>query len=745
MLAYRGQLQNQKLDLIVRKSKNQKIYHCEDILSLDIETTSFWIDKNKNVIGYHKGESEEYWNSLRPMALPYIWQFSFNDVVYMGREWRDFLNVLNDLPKTKNGREIHYKIWVHNLAWEFHFLLSLLTVKEVKARTSHSPMCCVFEEYPNIEFRCTFYLTNMSLMAVGEELGLAKMVGDLDYMKIRTPRSELSAKELKYCERDCEIVYRLIQREKKEYGTLSQIPYTSTGKVRRVVKKKLMSNKKYQKYIKTLIPKTEEEYAFARATYAGGYSHCNALYYGQTLSGLITHWDFTSSYPYSLLKKIYPISPFITETYPHIPSDEEMENNCFIFLVYLEGVNSIKCNSYIQVSKLEIDKSEGIVADNGRVRQADSLALWVTEYDWDVIKQAYSYDRAEVLYQMKANKGYLPREFLDYVLELYENKTKLKGTDQEDLYNQLKAYLNSLYGMMVTAILMSDLEFSVDKDGITQWTEKEITDEEVNDKLDKMRNDFTDSSYFLSYYWGIYCSAEARNRLWQNILENDQNVIYCDTDSIFMLGEGDFSLYNKQCERDMQAMCKEMGFDYSRCKPKTIKGVEKHIGFFDKEKDICEFISLGSKRYAYRLACDNTLHITVSGVNKEAVACLNDDITNFADGFVFDKDGEGMNKKLHVYCDNMPSVVMPDGYVCNYRYGINLRPTGYTMTVNDDYDTFALFIQSLKDGSFFEKINNEYLVHKRGIYTQTGKLRKTGRKRIEDKMKIIKKENNNNE
>lgn len=64
-------------------SKRKKTFS-NDILTLDIETTSAWYDENsQEVIGYTKGKSSEYWNSLVPLSLCYTWQFSFNDICFL--------------------------------------------------------------------------------------------------------------------------------------------------------------------------------------------------------------------------------------------------------------------------------------------------------------------------------------------------------------------------------------------------------------------------------------------------------------------------------------------------------------------------------------------------------------------------------------------------------------------------------------------------------------------------------------
>ena len=72
--------------------------------------------------------------------------------------------------------------------------------------------------------------------------------------------------------------------------------------------------------------------------------------------------------------------------------------------------------------------------------------------------------------------------------------------------------------------------------------------------------------------------------------------------------------------------------------------------------------------------------MTVSGINKSAVSCLNGDITNFKDGFIFDKDHPDVHKLEHCYISNMEPVKWIDNYYSDFKYGINMRPTGYKLS-----------------------------------------------------------------
>ena len=68
---------------------------------------------------------------------------------------------------------------------------------------------------------------------------------------------------------------------------------------------------------------------------------------------------------------------------------------------------------------------------------------------------------------------------------------------------------------------------------------------------------------------------------------------------------------------------------------------------------------------------------------------LNDDIKNFTDGTIFDKDSPNVRKKLHTYLSEMPDVIWNKGQYDEFhsfiKYGINLRPTGYHLKISSDY------------------------------------------------------------
>ena len=73
----------------------------------------------------------------------------------------------------------------------------------------------VFLPYYNIEFHCTYFMTNIGLDKLADtfKLPVKKLVGNLDYDIIRVPTTKLTTKELAYCENDCLVLYEYIKKE----------------------------------------------------------------------------------------------------------------------------------------------------------------------------------------------------------------------------------------------------------------------------------------------------------------------------------------------------------------------------------------------------------------------------------------------------------------------------------------------------------------------------------------------------
>lgn len=210
----------------IKEVGNRKKYD-NTIMSFDIETTSYLIYNNKmlNTIEYEKFTKKEQ-STIKKQSTMYIWMFSIDDKVYYGRTWEEFIKFLNRLEEYDNLKKI---VFVHNLSFEFQYLKSILNFNNVFARKERKPIKAEVENY-NIEFRCSYMMSNCSLDYLPKlfNLQIKKLKGNLDYTKIRHSKTELTEKELAYCENDCLVIYYYILEELKKYHTINKIPITAT-------------------------------------------------------------------------------------------------------------------------------------------------------------------------------------------------------------------------------------------------------------------------------------------------------------------------------------------------------------------------------------------------------------------------------------------------------------------------------------------------------------------------------------
>lgn len=697
MQKYTGELTNYPFTIRTQVSHkkgeaDKRRIFCEDIFTFDIETTSFFYDIDKKPFLYHPGEDPDYWCGINAGGLPYLWQFGVNDHYYYGRDFADFYRLLEDFPENMKIR-----IFVHNLSFEWNWMDGL-TWNKVFAKSPHKPIKASCAEFPNIEFLCTLSLENMSLADWGDTLGIPKLVGFLDYNRMRTPFTPLTDEELQYGQRDLEVMYAGLKRELETYQSVWKLPMTSTGKIRMVCKDLLLCENEYRNFIKKLVPENPYMYRTSMLVYAGGYTHGNRCFVNRTVYNDDgkhgRHYDYTSSYPFEMVVGKMPMTTW-EYVAKKIPDDSRFDDYAYKMHLIFKDLRSELQNTYIPFSHCECVLP---VLDNGRVRKAKQCELWCTEQDWQIIKQAYSWSSVEVVEMWEARKDYLPKKFVEYVLDLFA----LKANDPK-----YKPFVNGLYGMCVTALLQSEVEWN-DEDG--EWHIHRITEEKVIEHLEKLRR-FKDNRYFLNYDWGVWISNGSRVRLWNDlIIPYDKHVIYADTDSIFTDIALDVSAYNKTIDERLKKVCDIRGLDFEKTRPYSKKkGYKTPLGQLTIEPEWTEFKTLGAKKYCERWKKDGHLHLTISGVSKDAVSLLKDDIANFRDGFVFDKDEPDVHKLMHTYFDSQPDITFPDGYVSHQRRGVNLRPNGYRLSLDASFDDLAKGIMN-------EAKSESYQNHLRGIW-----------------------------
>lgn len=419
------------------------LYYYNLPVSFDIEDSSFY--------------DQEVYTLEEPdkISVMYVWQLGIDGVVIMGRTWDEFVEVIAEIQKycTYDKRCI---IYVHFLDHEFQFMRLWLKWDKVFSRKTRSP---IYALTGGIEFRDSYILTGKSLAATANDIrtdrGLRKRVGDLDYTKIRGTKTHLSRKEIGYCMADVQILNKYIEEKIEENrGNISRIPLTNTGYVRRFVRKECLPSKRNQmenrdNYYRGIhsLNLTPEEYKLLKRAFQGGFTHANAYYVGDTLTGRIDSIDFTSSYPAVILGMPFPASSGrLVEPKTQQELDGYLKDYLSIFTIKFYNIREKKgvYDNIISSSKCW-DVVRGVY-NNGRLVSAITVTTALSNVDLESVRKFYDFDYFYIGKMYIYDKGYLPKPIIQAVLELYRAKTELKGVIGAEIeYMLKKGMLNSVY------------------------------------------------------------------------------------------------------------------------------------------------------------------------------------------------------------------------------------------------------------------------------------------------------------
>ena len=678
----------------VKRSQEIKKGYDQTVYTFDIETSSGFIPPGAMVAQpFDYSKNPAYYRECTKVALCYLWQFGIGDEYYFGRELKDFMRVLDALDALP-GKKI---VWVHNLSFEQVFLLNLFFPEKIFARKAHK---VIYFEYGSITFRCSYMLTNLSLANWAKSTGAPPKLEGFDYEKIRTPLSPLTPFEMAYGQRDLEIIKFGIDKMLDQYDLIQKIPLTQTGRVRKEVNDIFANDVRYRYKMARLLPKDAQEYIRWRMCFSGGNTHANWYYAGILVRG-VSEVDIASSYPYECCSSLLPMGTFRRAHNP-----EKMLANpkylciCEVEFTDLQATMHIDYISYSKIYDIRMvpdpdrpgKQKEDLIVENGKVHFIGQCKMMLTEFDLDVIRQAYS-GGIKILRCWYSRAGRLDKRYVNFILDLYENKTKLKGVKgSEDLYVYSKQLINGIYGDFVSAISYDDTVLH--EDG--SWEEVEKSLQDVNDRINYLR----EKPWRLksSYIWGVFITAAARRDHFRmlKMLDKENHVVYYDTDSVYYIGhhEKDIAAYNKEATERIDKALQELGIDPERSRPKDKNGIPHQMGIMEQEqKDLPEFKALRAKCYAYR-DHDGGLHTTISGVSKaKGSNALKGSLDNFHNDLVFSYQECG--KSISTYNRNQPPCIWigEDGkaYGSDYKFGLNLMPTQYHLSIGQDfYDTLAL-------------------------------------------------------
>ena len=630
--------------------------YIEHLMTFDIETST--IEKTD-------GSFEGYM---------YHWQVCIDGFVCFGRTWKEFLTFLRKMNRALNNYNEQHKLicYIHNFSYEFQFLYSWIKLTNVFAIDKRKPLKAISKDF-NIEFRCSYLLSNMNLKKFIENTPNAhyfKGSGDLDYKKVFTPNTILSMSELGYCYNDVMGLYEAIIYLLKE-DTLTTIPLTSTGYVRRECRNNMRKNKKNRKQFLDL--KLDDKlYQLCKDAFRGGNTASNR-YKTNFINYDVSSYDMSSAYPYAMISGLYPITPFQEETITSLDMLDDY-NNRYCTLAYYSFEN-VKLKKGIPFPYIPYSKCIEFIAPsydtqfkgkeycyNGRVLEADFIKIAMTNYDYQIFINQYEYDEENVRVEdfYYSHKGFLPKELINTVLEFFTLKSQLKGIDGKEYeYMKSKNKLNSLYGMIVTDIIRQENLFN------DQWEKGE------NSTLEEY---YSKRNNFLTYQWGLFVTAICRTNLQKAIDKIGLDCVYIDTDSLKYCGSHDEVF--EHINQEMIDWCIQNDIiNYVEV------GNHKYfLGLYDKEKGYNEFVTLGAKKYAFNQ--NGKIGITVAGLNKKSGAKeleRKGGLSKFKIGTEFVDSG----RKTVYYNDYKKHFLTVQGCKIENASNIALVDTTYTLGMTD--------------------------------------------------------------
>lgn len=562
--------------------------------------------------------------SFRPYAFMYHWQFCLDDEVVFGRTWEEFKQLLKALEANMNlSSKNRLVVWVHQLGFEWQFMRNFIEFEDGFFLDEREPAKIITKG--GIEFRCSYKLTNMSLSKFCEnEEGVIhyKLDGDnFDYSKFRLPTTPLSEYEQGYCYNDVRGLCECIKSRLKN-DTLGTIPMTSTGYVRRDLRKNVKKNRKNREsFLNSRLDIIDNKpsthlYDLCRETFRGGDTHANSDRANQ-INYRAWGEDIKSSYPGQMvIEDHFPFSAFARMD---VATYMNMDTSGYCLLMKVAFFN-IRYDTrgpnycgmpYIALAKCNKYSSKKVI-DNGRIVYAEFIECTLTDIDLEIIKKEYIYDDIRVGEIWASRAAKLSKEIRDTVMDYFKKKTLLDG-QEERIYEYLKAkaLLNAIYGCFVMRIDQSYI----------RWDPvKQIYTDDTPDLLEALAKYYKSRNSFLSYQQGVFVTALARRQLREMLWKVGGDAIYCDTDSIKGVGEHleQFELENIK-RRKMAEEAGAVAYDangnpyyLSLWENETRPKEEGGKGLYD------EFKTLGAKKYVYKQ--DGKIKSTIAGVSKAAGA-----------------------------------------------------------------------------------------------------------------------------
>ena len=212
-------------------TKGRRLYY-DEFITLDTETSNSIVFDDKDNIDKDKSN-----------AWIYQWAMCTKSYIIEGSTLDDLIAAICKIDTMSTGAK--RKIYVHNLAYDAVYIMQELIEKlGVPNTIALDKRKDLQHEFDHIILDCSYRLSNKSLEKWTKDLNTdhKKLVGYVDYNDRHYPDEKRTDKDNAYMFNDVVSQYEAIEKQLKMHDdTMASIPLTSTGYIRRMMRKSYKS------------------------------------------------------------------------------------------------------------------------------------------------------------------------------------------------------------------------------------------------------------------------------------------------------------------------------------------------------------------------------------------------------------------------------------------------------------------------------------------------------------------------
>ena len=663
-----------------------------------IEDSRYEVYKVAASFAIHTSKYQDEKN--QQFSVPYIWTINIAGTTFFGRTIEDFIEateLLKSFYKLNEARRL--RLYAYRLVAEFQTIRKYFTVVDSFSAERRKPYYVILDN--GLELYDAQAMVDKSVDNIASDLGL-EYIDDKSPNEKRSSVMTLDADTLKFVQCHTDIIYKLVQDELNQVGSILKLPLTNTQRVRRHINKNCLQDKPYMAKVRNLTMQYDD-FLLLKRCFTGGFTFANPRFRNKVIED-VTSLDIASAYPSIITTELFPMTTFketVISSYAEFIDFVTDYQFCCAFDVTLYNLESKRDDIFLlNEDQIHYGTGKNVQTLGGKVDSADEITISLTNVDWVIFSQLYTFDtnRFVINQFMHARAGYLPNAIVRPVLDLYNDKTVLKGDkNSERQYKEAKVKLNSIYGMLVTDEVHRDtVKFENDL-----WTEElyDTYEAQLLKDVESLNNYNAKKSRTTFYGWGVWVTAYARRRLFSVILKTADDFVYCDTDSVKICN---YDKYKTVFANDILRQKSRIDFAIQENKslsridfaPKSkIDNEYKIIGVFEIEHTYSKFKALRSKQYVG--IKNNELEVTCSGIPKKALSnhlmSISKNIDEAIDNFNYELDIPANATTIKTICfvDREMTKQIIDAHgnklTVNVKSCVYYEPRGYSLSADSEF------------------------------------------------------------